>query len=497
MNFNITEYKNKVLGCWMGKNIGGTLGAPMEWKRQINNVSFYPDSVVNAASPLPNDDLDLQLIWLLAMEERGVDIDAQVLAEYWLALISPHWLEYGVCKVNMRQGLMPPLSGMVDNPTKDSNGAWIRTEIWACIAPGCPEIAARYAYEDAIVDHGDGEGMYAAIFCAALESAAFVEKDTYKLIDIGLSYIPEDCGIAKAVLCAIDCYKSGKTWLETRDAILDKHRGNATTWSGISEEDIKKGFAEGKIGYDAPSNIALIISGWLFGEGDFEKSLLIIINSGEDTDCTAGTFGSIYGIIHGIDGIPEKWKAPIGRSIKTVSINLGDIGYLGDMISKDIDNLTERTFKITQRVLDRFAPHVTISNELSELSNIKNLMSNDRGAYIYRCLQGPVFKFPFIDVLVQYPEGVFVRNGQNIKIKYFLAAKNRIPQSFCMKVITPEGWNVSPAKKGKVPLWKWLELEFKIDEVQDNISRFVLEITSDSTSAVVLVPIVLLNGNLH
>jgi hypothetical protein len=30
MVLNRDEYRNKVLGCWMGKNIGGTLGAAFE-----------------------------------------------------------------------------------------------------------------------------------------------------------------------------------------------------------------------------------------------------------------------------------------------------------------------------------------------------------------------------------------------------------------------------------------------------------------------------------
>lgn len=62
------ELRNKILGCWFGKNVGGTLGAPYEWRRQINNVTFYQDSV--NGEPLPNDDLDIQLLWLIA-SSRG------------------------------------------------------------------------------------------------------------------------------------------------------------------------------------------------------------------------------------------------------------------------------------------------------------------------------------------------------------------------------------------------------------------------------------------
>ena len=37
----LEEYRDKVLGCWTGKNIGGTLGAPMGGKHDLFDVSFY------------------------------------------------------------------------------------------------------------------------------------------------------------------------------------------------------------------------------------------------------------------------------------------------------------------------------------------------------------------------------------------------------------------------------------------------------------------------
>ena len=36
------------------------LGAPFEWKRQVNHVSFYTRDL--KGEPLPNDDLDIQLL---------------------------------------------------------------------------------------------------------------------------------------------------------------------------------------------------------------------------------------------------------------------------------------------------------------------------------------------------------------------------------------------------------------------------------------------------
>ena len=86
MTLNEKDYRNKILSCWMGKNIGGTLGAPMEFLRQMNNVSFYQQKLTG--EPLPNDDLDIQLLWLVGLEEQGLDLNAQTLADYWCLYVS-------------------------------------------------------------------------------------------------------------------------------------------------------------------------------------------------------------------------------------------------------------------------------------------------------------------------------------------------------------------------------------------------------------------------
>ena len=165
MRLSFAQYKDKVMGCWTGKNIGGVLGAPFEGKRQKVRIDNYQQDL--SAGPPPNDDLDLQIVWLSAVEKYGRNVNAQILGEYWLSYVIPNWVEYGMGKANLRAGIVPPMSGVVDNVYKDSCGCFIRSEIWACLAPGHPAIAARYAYEDGIVDHGD-EGVRGEIFFAAL-----------------------------------------------------------------------------------------------------------------------------------------------------------------------------------------------------------------------------------------------------------------------------------------------------------------------------------------
>lgn len=190
------DYRSKVMGCWLGKAVGGTLGQPYEGCDGPLSLSFYdpvPEDMI------PNDDLDLQVLWACALDRMArPTVDRDVFAEAWLNNVKFPWDEYGVAIRNLRNGIAPPHSGSYDNWFVDGQGAAIRSEIWACLAPGDPALAAKFAYEDACVDHA-GDGIYAEMFFAALESAAFVEGDTNKLLDTGLSVIPNECRLAQAI----------------------------------------------------------------------------------------------------------------------------------------------------------------------------------------------------------------------------------------------------------------------------------------------------------
>ena len=68
IKINKDEYRSKLHGCWMGKAIGGAIGMPYELTKEINNATGFSTP---KGEPVPNDDLDLQLVWLLAMEDVG------------------------------------------------------------------------------------------------------------------------------------------------------------------------------------------------------------------------------------------------------------------------------------------------------------------------------------------------------------------------------------------------------------------------------------------
>ena len=345
MKLKLSAYRDKVMGCWQGKNIGGTLGAPFEGYRKTNeDVTFYVQDL--SKGPQPNDDLDLQLVWLAAVEKYGRQVDARILAEYWMSYVLPYWAEYGMGKANLHAGLVPPLSGMVDNVYRDSCGCFIRSEIWACLAPGRPELAARYAWEDAIVDHA-GDGALCEVFFAAMQSAAFVESDPLKLIDIALGYVPDDCAVARAIAVARECAARRAPLLECRRAIHDAAPGTfglqGRELSTIPTEG-PAALQTGRPGFDAPENSAFAVAALLYHPDDFEKALLFANSFGEDTDCTCATLGATLGILHGSARLPEKWTKPLGDRIATLCIDRTSV----DMwyIPNTIEELTERILRV-------------------------------------------------------------------------------------------------------------------------------------------------------
>jgi len=503
-------YRSKVLGCWLGKNIGGTLGAPFEWRRQVNDVSYYTQDL--GGEPLPNDDLDIQLLWLVALEEQGIQISSHVLADYWCLYVTPHWCEYGTAKINMRQGLLPPLSGTLHNEYRHSCGAFIRSEVWACICPGMPDLAARYAVEDAMLDHGKGEGTYAEVFVAAMEAAAFVVADLRELIQIGLSYVPDDCGVAQAVRSVVECSEAGRTWLEARNIILERHRGGAF-WhipELVSEEDRVKGFADGIVGYDAPSNIGMTILGLLYGGDDFGNMVCTTVNCGEDTDCTAATAGSIYGLIHGAEAIPGRWVEPIGRRIKTACLNLGELGYFGNQLPQTVDEMTDRTERLARQVLLRHGmpdmPDRSDESDRSDMSDASDgsdvLRCRDRAA-LYLALDGPRFEFPFFTVAVDHGQGPAMRDGVPCPVRLAIHNTYKVQANLTVRWLTPPDWTVSPApvvfamslpsNLSREPVS--LEFEVTCPRVTRAVERAVVEITIEGRPTVMATPITFVNAN--
>ena len=413
MKINRQMYLDKVKACWTAKNIGGTIGGPYEGTKEMLNISGYSTPKGKA---LPNDDLDLQLLWLCAVEEQSIrKITPQLLGEYWLNYIPPHWNEYGVAKANMRMGLVPPFSGEYCNDLwRHSNGAWIRTEIWACLFPGYPELAVRYAYADASVDHGMGEGTYAAMFVAALQSMAFFHSDIKWLIEKSLSFIPADCRIARSVKRAEELYDKKVDFAEARNRLVEETKDLG--W------------------FQAPANVGFVILGLLYGEGDFKKTMIYTVNCGDDTDCTGGTAGSILGIMGGNSVIPQDWVDYIGDDIVSISV---DLSYMA--LPKTCSELTQRVYELMPSALKAygmFTEYTDGENELMEYPDLTRIVDYDIPKTGLSCdLPDMIFAKGRVEL-----SSLIAKTGEELKLKFIFKNAMRDPKHLQVKVTVPEGW---------------------------------------------------------
>ncbi len=497
MNLLFDEYKNKVRGCWMGKNIGGVLGAPLEAKRGVFDYNTYlQEDLIN--HPQPNDDLDLQLVWLAAVEKYGRQVNASILGEYWLHYILPNWAEYGSGKNNLRMGLLPPLSGYDNNIYRDSCGCFIRSEIWACLAPGHPDLAVHYAYEDAIVDHST-EGMYGEIFCAAVQSAAFAEQDRFKLIDIGLSYIPAESDLAKAIRLAIQCYQSGVDWKEARIKILSAVPGTFGV-QNMKVKDAPTDLPYGQSGYDAPGNVGIMVMAWLYGENDFGKSLNIANNCGEDTDCTCATLGAVLGIMNGYDSIPQEWISPIGDGIATCCINRLDGGI---PIANTVTELTDQILNVTPSFLGRSFCDLLTKDGYTITMKQGEALYYTRDEYqpdincdgavrhkqFHEIIASPFvvnYKFVTFECDVDYMDVPYIRVNEARKIKLTFrdaVIKNHNQQWLTLKWYLPDGVQILPCNQVSFPLQSLYEskTEFEFEILCESFSNPKVELIADIT----------------
>lgn len=394
-------YKEKVYGGWMGKNIGGTLGGPLEGRKELMSYDFYPTI---GDLPLPNDDLDLQLVWLHALETYGPRITSSEIALEWLDHVFFPYDEYGYSLTNMRRGMVPPVSGWYSNPFTNCMGSPIRSEIWAMIAPGQPHLAAYYAYQDAVTDHAGGEGVYGEMFFAAVESAAFTTSDPRELLEIGLSVIPPDCRTARAASDTVRWHAEGLDWVETRNRIIEKH---------------------GHVNFtDAPQNIAFTVLGLLYGQ-DFGDAICKAVNCGYDTDCTGATLGAILGIILGVDGLPAKWKEPVGDMI-VVSPPVK-----GFPAPKTVLELTERTARVAAEVA-AFQAH----RPVPEPASLWSIRPNENRFYY------PDSFSPSLEAIVSYDsKGPVAFPGTDSPLKITLINHSSERWYGALHFHLPSGWS--------------------------------------------------------
>ncbi|MCL6432349.1 MAG: ADP-ribosylglycohydrolase family protein [Anaerolineae bacterium] len=340
---------DRILGAWLGRCAGCTLGKPVEgWTRErieeyLRVAGSYPlDDYFPVIEPFPeglalhpnyretargyirymarDDDIDYTILGLSYFERFGPGFTSDQVADSWLGML-PYHLVYTAERVayhNLVNGLRPPRSATYRNPYREWIGAQIRADAFGYVAPGLPEVAAEFAYRDAVVSHVKN-GVYGEMWVAAMLAAALVSDDLDTVLAAGLAEIPARSRLAEAVRETISARRTYRTWQEAWDALMVRY-GHYSVVHTIN-------------------NAVMVLLGLLYGEMDLGKTISIAVMGGLDTDCNGATAGSIIGALLGARRLPERWVTPLSDRVTSVVV-----GYHDNRIS----DLARRTARVAE-----------------------------------------------------------------------------------------------------------------------------------------------------
>jgi len=316
LNVNLTDDRmlDRIHGAWLGRAAGCALGKPVEgWqKEQIDSylqftkalplddyfplADNHPDGLVLRMEDCSrgriqymarDDDMDYTVLGLHILEQHGAEFTSQNVANTWLSRL-PYYFVYTAERIayrNLVNGLWPPESAAHRNPYREWIGAQIRADIWGYVC-------------------------------------SFVIDDVQEVIRIGLSEIPANCRLAEAIRNTVQWCKESSDW----EQVWNKINENYGHYHGVH----------------TINNAAIVVMGLMFGQRDYETSIVVAVRGGWDTDCNGATAGSICGMMLGADALPSKWVGVLNDRL---------LSAVRGFSESRISDLAKRSHEIAKKVM--------------------------------------------------------------------------------------------------------------------------------------------------
>ncbi|MBT3166241.1 ADP-ribosylglycohydrolase family protein [Streptomyces sp. Vc74B-19] len=343
---------DRILGGWLGRIAGNMLGKPVEqgevWTRDRIDRYLRATDALPLTDYLPgppseseeralrpewrycvrgrvhgscrDDDVDYAILGLHLLETHGFGFSTEQVGDLWLLRL-PYLQTFTAERAayrNLANGLKPPLTATYENPYQEWIGALIRADVHGWTSPGAPRRAAALARKDAVLSH-TGNGVYGAMWAAAMVAAAFTAPTVRQAVDEALTVIPASSRLARIVRRVTSLHESELSWEDTLRT--------------LEEETAGLGWI-----HTVP-NAAVLTAGLLYGDGDFSRTVALTVRGGLDTDSNGATAGSVAGVMCGAAAVPEQWKAPLEDTVRSAVF-----GFDGVRISE----LAERTLRLAQ-----------------------------------------------------------------------------------------------------------------------------------------------------
>ncbi len=350
---------DRMRGAWYGRAVGCLLGKPVEkiprdgieaiaratgnWpiagyftvrglpaelaERWPWNRRSAPTSLVENIDGMPeDDDLNFAILALDLVEQHGPALTTDDVAQAWLASLPAGrvFTAERAAYRNLLDARPVPETATFRNPFREWIGALIRADVYGWAHPGDVRAAAELAWRDARLSH-TRNGLYGAMWAAALCAAAIVAESTKDVLDAADAVVPPRSRLAAAVALG----------RRTGAALARGHLDDAAALDALHE-------ALGDLHWvHTLNNAGLIACAIEASRGDLPRGIALAVAGGWDTDSAGATVGSVLGALTGASGIPEAWAAPLRGHIAT---------SLPGAPEREIDELAARTLALPARM---------------------------------------------------------------------------------------------------------------------------------------------------
>ena len=291
-------FLDKCKGAWAGQMIGVCYGAPYEFRSNGKPITddLKPWTPERVAGAIGQDDCYVEITFLKALEDYGLDITYAEAGEAFANTQYPLWHANLYGRENCRRGILPPLSGHPNfNRHADDIDFQIEADLFGILSPGLPQESNRLCgVFGRIMNYGDG--VYGGMFVAGMYAAAYTRdaSEIAGIVDAGLACIPEESEYHRCISDVIAWHRENpEDWLATWQRIEDK-------WQ--DDVDCSRG---NPFNIDAKLNGAYIVMGLLYGNGDPVKTMEIGTRCGQDADCNPSNAMGVLACALGYEALGE------------------------------------------------------------------------------------------------------------------------------------------------------------------------------------------------
>ena len=331
----VKTYVDKMTAGWIGQMAGVAWGFPTEFKFNGRIIpeqkvpKWRPEMVNNA---FDQDDLYVEMTFLRTLEIYGLDASIRQAGIDFANSGYRLWWENIICRRLLRKGIAPPAcSHPKFNRSSDGIGYQIQSDFSGLIAPGLPrrvigigEVFGR------VTNYGDG--LYAGQFMGGMYAEAFFETDMVKIVAAGLKCIPAKSQYAEMVRDVVKW--SGENpddWTKTWRLVEDKYQLNP-------QYNRCRYLVRKKFNIHAKLNGAYVVMGMLYGKGDIDRTIIISMRCGQDSDCNPSSAVGVLCTTIGYKKLPERYASkldPKGKFSHT-PYTFGKLAEVCEMLARKI-----------------------------------------------------------------------------------------------------------------------------------------------------------------